>query len=137
MHQHRGKNVHSSKGGSIFNWRTLPKVGQNSIGVDNINERLKRAIERPFATAFKPVPAYASARAWDIARRAGDKQDEADTAEAVLTHIKSGSINRMPPDQLDSIAPILKEFLSQVAHHRQRLQRRAERSAPKALFLRL
>jgi hypothetical protein len=112
-------------------------VGQNSIGVDNINERLKRAIERPFATAFKPVPAYASARAWDIARRAGDKQDEADTAEAVLTHIKSGSINRMPPDQLDSIAPILKEFLSQVAHHGQRLQRRAERSAPKALFLRL
>jgi hypothetical protein len=47
-----------------------------------------------------------------IARRAGDKQDEADAAEAVLTHIKSGSLARMPADQFDFIAPILKEFLS-------------------------
>jgi hypothetical protein len=81
----------------------------------DINERLQRASERPFATAVKHAPAYAAVRAWDIARRAGDKQDEADAAEAILTHIKSGSISRMPQDEFDSISPILKDFLSQTA----------------------
>lgn len=78
---------------------------------DQLKQRIEDAGKRPFAVAVSHVPIEMNVRAWQIAHEHGDLEDERDAARALMTHIQSGALLKLPPDQLESIKPILREFL--------------------------
>jgi hypothetical protein len=92
-------------------------MAQGLVTRQEVNQRIKDAGKRPFAVAVDRQPLPIAVQAWNIARKDRDpvsRQDEADAAEAIKAKVKSGALDRLPPDQLNAIRPLLREFRDEV-----------------------
>lgn len=92
-------------------------VRSGLVSPDQLKQRIEDAGKRPFAVAVSHVPIEMNVRAWQIAHEHGDTEDEQDAARALMTHIQSGALLKLPPDQLEAIKPILREFVQTMRQH--------------------